>query len=173
MQPSTKDLSTVSSQQPSWDCSQISLRAWIPTCEPTFAPLIKHGYVLTSHGRVVVASKDHAVAVLHRIYQPYSILSPSPNDSTFNLALSSLPAAVQTRASARLAASAPAGASQPTTLSLPSESADHYVVSPELLANVDRQLMETTMKTVEHIATRNELRILCAGSGRELIRIIS
>eukprot|EP00965_Chrysotila_dentata_P052730 1749403-Pleurochrysis_carterae.AAC.1 len=72
MQPSTKDLSTVSSQQPSWDCSQISLRAWVDniltwlsTCEPTFAPLIEHGYVLTSHGRVVVANKDHAVAVFH------------------------------------------------------------------------------------------------------------
>eukprot|EP00965_Chrysotila_dentata_P055567 1843306-Pleurochrysis_carterae.AAC.1 len=33
--------------------------------------------------------------------------------------------------------------------------------------------METILKTVEHIATRNELRILCAGSGRDLICIIS
>eukprot|EP00965_Chrysotila_dentata_P179494 5927166-Pleurochrysis_carterae.AAC.1 len=43
----------------------------------------------------------------------------------------------RTRASARLAASAPAGASQLTTLSLPSESTDHFVISPEFLANVD------------------------------------
>eukprot|EP00965_Chrysotila_dentata_P162631 5369972-Pleurochrysis_carterae.AAC.2 len=39
---------------------------------------------------------------------------------------------------------------------------DHFVVSPEFLSNVDRQLMEIILKTVEHIATRNEFRALCA-----------
>eukprot|EP00965_Chrysotila_dentata_P178189 5885356-Pleurochrysis_carterae.AAC.1 len=60
MQPSTKDPLTVSTSQPSWDCSQFSIRAWVddllawvPTCYQSFAPLIEHGYVLTSHGRVV------------------------------------------------------------------------------------------------------------------------
>eukprot|EP00965_Chrysotila_dentata_P212938 6187337-Pleurochrysis_carterae.AAC.1 len=61
MQPSAKDPVTVSISQPSWDSSQISIRAWvddllawIPTCEQSFAPLIEQGYVLTSHGRVVI-----------------------------------------------------------------------------------------------------------------------
>eukprot|EP00965_Chrysotila_dentata_P158205 5226611-Pleurochrysis_carterae.AAC.1 len=72
MQPSSKEPSSVSSTQPSWDSSQISIRAWvddvltwIPTCDQSFAPLIENGYVITSHGRVVVASKEHAIAVYH------------------------------------------------------------------------------------------------------------
>eukprot|EP00965_Chrysotila_dentata_P135878 4491787-Pleurochrysis_carterae.AAC.1 len=102
---------TKNPKQPFWDCSQINLRAWvddvltwIPTCDPSFAPLIEQGYVLTTHGRVVVANKDHAVAVFHRIYSPYPLHSPSQVDPTFNLNISSLPAAVQTRARARTAA---------------------------------------------------------------------
>eukprot|EP00965_Chrysotila_dentata_P011956 393011-Pleurochrysis_carterae.AAC.1 len=126
MQATVKDSSTVSSQQPSWDCSQqISLRdwvdnilTWIPTCDASFARLIEHGYVLTSHGRVVVSSKDQAVAVFHRIYQPYALQSPSPVEPSFNLTFSSLPANVQTCASARLAASGSTGASQPALLTL-------------------------------------------------------
>eukprot|EP00965_Chrysotila_dentata_P245664 6206698-Pleurochrysis_carterae.AAC.3 len=110
MQSQTKEHSTVSSTQPSWDSSQISIRAWlddvhawIQTCDQSYAPLIEHGYVLPSHGRVVVASKDHATAVYHRIYTPYSLHSPSPLDPVFNLSVASLPAAV--RARTRLATS--------------------------------------------------------------------
>eukprot|EP00965_Chrysotila_dentata_P119918 3966102-Pleurochrysis_carterae.AAC.1 len=33
--------------------------------------------------------------------------------------------------------------------------------------------MEAILKTIEHVATRNELRTQCAGSGRDLIRIIA
>eukprot|EP00965_Chrysotila_dentata_P170048 5613259-Pleurochrysis_carterae.AAC.1 len=33
--------------------------------------------------------------------------------------------------------------------------------------------METILKTVDHIATRNDLREQCAGSGRDFIRIIT
>eukprot|EP00965_Chrysotila_dentata_P020157 667404-Pleurochrysis_carterae.AAC.1 len=71
METPSKESATVSFQ-PSWDCSQLTIRAWIddvltwiPTRGPAFAPLIEHGYVLTSHGRVVVASTDHAIAVFH------------------------------------------------------------------------------------------------------------
>eukprot|EP00965_Chrysotila_dentata_P121116 4005810-Pleurochrysis_carterae.AAC.1 len=62
MQSQNKEHSNVSATQPSWDSSQISIRAWVddvlawtPTCDQSYAPLIEHGYVLTSHGRVVVA----------------------------------------------------------------------------------------------------------------------
>eukprot|EP00965_Chrysotila_dentata_P026167 867642-Pleurochrysis_carterae.AAC.1 len=126
MQATAKDSSSVSSQQPSSGCSQISLRAWvddiltwIPTCDASFAPLIEQGYT-------------------------------SPVEPTFNLTISSLPANVQTRASARLAASGASGASQRALFTLPSDSDDHFVVSPEYLANVDRQLMEAILKTIEH-----------------------
>eukprot|EP00965_Chrysotila_dentata_P136912 4528561-Pleurochrysis_carterae.AAC.1 len=152
MQATVKDSSLISSQQPSWDCSQISLRAWvddiltwIPTCDATFAPLIEHNYVPTSHGRVIVSSKDQAIAVFHRIHQPYSLHSPLPVEPTFNLTISSLPANLQTRANARLAVSGTSGASRPALLALPSDSDDHLVVSPEYLANVDRQLMEAIL----------------------------
>eukprot|EP00965_Chrysotila_dentata_P023215 769709-Pleurochrysis_carterae.AAC.1 len=73
MQSTNKEQSAVSNPQPSWDTSQISIRAcWvddvlacIPTCDQSYAPLIEHGCVLTSHGRVVVTSKEHAIAVYH------------------------------------------------------------------------------------------------------------
>eukprot|EP00965_Chrysotila_dentata_P002365 77016-Pleurochrysis_carterae.AAC.1 len=41
-----------------------------------------------------------------------------------------------------------------------------------MLSNVDRQLMESILKTVEIVATRTSLRDNCNGSGRELIRTI-
>eukprot|EP00965_Chrysotila_dentata_P189352 6173273-Pleurochrysis_carterae.AAC.2 len=163
----TKEQSTVSitSSQLSWDSSQISIRAWvddvlawIPSCEQSFAPLIEHGYVLTSHGRVIVTSKEHAIAVYPRICTPYSLHSPSQLEPTFNLSIASLPAAI--RARTRSATSADAS-SAPTSLTLPTEPSDHYVISPEILANVDQQLMETILKTVESVATRNMLRDNC------------
>eukprot|EP00965_Chrysotila_dentata_P093634 3094276-Pleurochrysis_carterae.AAC.2 len=83
MDNTTKDPTAVSSQQPSWDCSQLTIRAWIddvltwiPTRDSAFAPLIEHGYVITSHGRVVVSSADQAVAVFHRVYTPYPLHNP-------------------------------------------------------------------------------------------------
>eukprot|EP00965_Chrysotila_dentata_P194602 6176463-Pleurochrysis_carterae.AAC.1 len=97
MDNATKDPFAVSTQQPSWECSQLTIRAWIddvltwiPTRDSAFAPLIEHGYVITSHGRVVVSSADQAVAVFHRIYTPYPLHDPSPIDPTFDLSLSSL-----------------------------------------------------------------------------------
>eukprot|EP00965_Chrysotila_dentata_P194895 6176658-Pleurochrysis_carterae.AAC.1 len=64
MQPSTKEPLTVSTFQPSWDSSQISIRAWVndvlawaPTCDQYFARLIEQGYVLTSHGHVVATQQ--------------------------------------------------------------------------------------------------------------------
>eukprot|EP00965_Chrysotila_dentata_P121474 4015969-Pleurochrysis_carterae.AAC.1 len=93
-----------------------------------------------------------------------------PMDPTFNLAIASLPADVRARTRSTFAASS---ATAPTSLTMPSESVDHYVVSPEWLSNVDRQLIETISKTVDSIATRNALRASCSSSGRELIRTIS
>eukprot|EP00965_Chrysotila_dentata_P227765 6196206-Pleurochrysis_carterae.AAC.5 len=40
-------------------------------CDANHAPLVKQGYVLMSHGRVMVASIEHATAVLHCIHNPY------------------------------------------------------------------------------------------------------
>eukprot|EP00965_Chrysotila_dentata_P157565 5205111-Pleurochrysis_carterae.AAC.2 len=133
MESPSKESTTVSFQ-PSWDCSQLTIRAWIddvltwiPTRDPAFAPPIEHGYVLTSHGRVVVASSDHAIAVFHRIYTPYLLHDPSPIDPSFDLTLSSLPPSVRSRTRAASAAAAAADGSQPTHLTPPSDHSDHFV----------------------------------------------
>eukprot|EP00965_Chrysotila_dentata_P068913 2277252-Pleurochrysis_carterae.AAC.1 len=138
----------------------------MPTCDQSFAPLSEHGYVLTLHGRIVVTSKEHAIAVYHRIYTPYSLHSPQPLEPTFNLSTASLRAAVRAR---RRSAATADTSSAPTSPTLPSKAFDHYVISLEMLANVDRQLMETILKTVENVATHTMLRDNCNSSGRELI----
>eukprot|EP00965_Chrysotila_dentata_P019459 646840-Pleurochrysis_carterae.AAC.1 len=76
--------------KPSWDSSQLTERAWlddllpwIPSCNPLYATLIEHGYSLTPQGRVVVFSVDHAKAVYHRFYTPYTFDAPSPVAPSF------------------------------------------------------------------------------------------
>eukprot|EP00965_Chrysotila_dentata_P104219 3441450-Pleurochrysis_carterae.AAC.1 len=63
-----EDTDTVS-EQPSWDSSQLSQRAWLddllpwlPTKNASYASLVEHGYTLTPQGRVVVYSYQHAQA---------------------------------------------------------------------------------------------------------------
>eukprot|EP00965_Chrysotila_dentata_P218012 6190360-Pleurochrysis_carterae.AAC.2 len=186
MQPFTKDPPTVLSQQPSWDYLQISLRAWvddiltwIPTCDATFAPLIERGYVLTFHVRVVVANKDHLPPYLPNLFNALAFTYRSYVQSD-TIVPSSCHQNSRERETCRRRAlrSAPASAPQPTALTLSSESADHFVVSLEFLANVDRQLMKTILETLKvntprRIATRIELRSLCARSGRDFIRVTS
>eukprot|EP00965_Chrysotila_dentata_P103160 3405979-Pleurochrysis_carterae.AAC.2 len=102
-------------------------------------------------------------------YTPYSLHSPSPLEPTFTQSIATLPAANR----ARTRSATPAVASSvPTSLTLPREASDHNVISPEMLANVDRQLMETILRTAESVATRNMLRDNRNSSGRELIKII-
>eukprot|EP00965_Chrysotila_dentata_P228003 6196349-Pleurochrysis_carterae.AAC.4 len=74
-------------------------------------------YVLTLQKRVVVASKDHATAVFHRIDPTYPLHSPLPVDFFFDLTISSLPAAIQTRARTTAAATSADGSPSPTSLS--------------------------------------------------------
>eukprot|EP00965_Chrysotila_dentata_P052436 1739551-Pleurochrysis_carterae.AAC.1 len=181
MQQTTNHTPTVSTD-PSWDCSHITIRAWadelltwLPTENASYAPLIEHGYIVTTQGRVVVANHNHAIAVCHRIFNPYPLHAPSPTDPHYDLTISTLPPAVQTRtraAAAQAAATAAGGSTQPTTLTLPSDQADRFIVSPEMLANVDRQLMESILRTMDSLATRQFYRNQCNSSGRNLIRII-
>eukprot|EP00965_Chrysotila_dentata_P052538 1743250-Pleurochrysis_carterae.AAC.2 len=59
-----------------------------------------------------------------------------------------------------------ANGSQPTYLILPSEHADHFVVSPEMITNYDRQLMEAILKryTASPLAKRMAQAALEAGA---------
>eukprot|EP00965_Chrysotila_dentata_P114890 3797309-Pleurochrysis_carterae.AAC.1 len=133
MQRTTNHTPTVSTE-PSWDCSHITIRSWadelltwLPTENASYAPLIEQGYIVTTQGRVVVANANHAIAVCHRIFNPYPLHAPSPIDPHYDLTISTLPPAVQTRtraAAAQAAATAAGGSSQPATLTLPSDQAD-------------------------------------------------
>eukprot|EP00965_Chrysotila_dentata_P021896 724721-Pleurochrysis_carterae.AAC.1 len=87
--PDTDNTDTVS-EQPSWDSSQLSQRAWLddllpwlPTRNTSYAFLVEHGYTLTPQGRVVVYSYQHAQAVFFNLYIPYTKDSPSPIAPTF------------------------------------------------------------------------------------------
>eukprot|EP00965_Chrysotila_dentata_P050061 1658579-Pleurochrysis_carterae.AAC.1 len=73
------------SERPSWDASQVNLRPWLEDLFPwlqtrnqSYAPLIEKGYVLTTQGRVVVTSNEHAEHMFFRLDPTYSFESPSP-----------------------------------------------------------------------------------------------
>eukprot|EP00965_Chrysotila_dentata_P066464 2200659-Pleurochrysis_carterae.AAC.1 len=81
------------SDKPSWDASQVSLRPWLEDLYPwlqtrnqSYAPLVERGYVLTSQGRVVVCSNEHAEYLFFRLDPSYSFVSPSPLNPTFSAA---------------------------------------------------------------------------------------
>eukprot|EP00965_Chrysotila_dentata_P012127 397723-Pleurochrysis_carterae.AAC.1 len=105
------------SDQPSWDSSQLSQRAWLdgllpwlPTKNTAYASLCEHGYTLTPQGRVVVFSYQHAQAVIFNLYTPYTMDAPSPLVPTFSFPFQ--PAS--TAAAGPTTRSAPAGAAPGT-----------------------------------------------------------
>eukprot|EP00965_Chrysotila_dentata_P001562 51227-Pleurochrysis_carterae.AAC.1 len=123
---------------------------------------------------------QHAQAVFFNLYTPYTMDSPSPVAPTFTLP--SLPAptsaagpATRSGGAAPGAAPAAAGVQPPAAASvsavrpLSADERDHFVISPETLANVDRQLMETILSTIGLPATRPAYRAQCQNSGRVLI----
>eukprot|EP00965_Chrysotila_dentata_P183364 6055018-Pleurochrysis_carterae.AAC.1 len=67
------------------------------------------------------------------------------------------------------------GSSQPSATAvrnLTADERDHFVIFPEQLASVDRQLMETILSTIASPATRPGYRLQCGNSGRTLIRLL-
>eukprot|EP00965_Chrysotila_dentata_P212331 6186968-Pleurochrysis_carterae.AAC.2 len=99
MQSSTKESSTVSTSQfRLWLAHEFrSALRWTTFllgyprgCNKSFALLIEQGYVLISHRRAVVTSKELAIAVYHRIYPPYALHSPSPLEPAFDLSIAAL-----------------------------------------------------------------------------------
>eukprot|EP00965_Chrysotila_dentata_P135731 4487328-Pleurochrysis_carterae.AAC.1 len=181
--------STIS--KPSWDSSQLTecaclhdLFRWIPTCNSLYATLIEQGYSLTPQGRVVVYSSDHAKAVFHRLHQTHTFDSPSPVAPTFVFprAPAPPPASSQstsdrtlrsgTQVAAQPAAAPPAQPPSQLYRDLTTAELDHYVVSPETLINLDRQLMESVPSTIESPATRAAYRARCNNSGRLLLRLL-
>eukprot|EP00965_Chrysotila_dentata_P255046 6212081-Pleurochrysis_carterae.AAC.5 len=110
---------------------------------------------------------------------PYTMDSPSPIAPTFAFPLAQAAAAAATGPATR---STPAGSTPsaaPTAAAtvssvraLTTDEKDHFVISPEQLASVDRQLMETMLSTIASPATRLAYRIQCQNSGRERIRLL-
>eukprot|EP00965_Chrysotila_dentata_P206432 6183533-Pleurochrysis_carterae.AAC.4 len=63
---------------------------------------------------------------------------------------------------------------QPATpvRNLTTDERNHFVISPEQLASVDRQLMESILGSITSPATRPDYCVQCQNSGRTLIRIL-
>eukprot|EP00965_Chrysotila_dentata_P259870 6213711-Pleurochrysis_carterae.AAC.4 len=104
--------------------------------------------------------------------------APSPIAPTFMFpsapaaAAAARPATRSTPASAAPASAAPTAAPVSSVRPLTPGERDHFVVSPEQLARVDRQLMESILGTITSPATRPVYRMQCQNSGRTLIRIL-
>eukprot|EP00965_Chrysotila_dentata_P130154 4303169-Pleurochrysis_carterae.AAC.1 len=122
---------------------------------------------------------QHAQAVIINLYFPYTMDAPSPVAPTFVFPTTpaasgtagpttlSTPAGA-TPADAPLAGAPPVSSVRPLT----SDERDHFVISPEQLASVDRQLMETILSTIALPATRPAYRVQRMNSGRTLIRLL-
>eukprot|EP00965_Chrysotila_dentata_P001516 50106-Pleurochrysis_carterae.AAC.1 len=85
---SSNDADTVSA--PTWDSSQLYLRAWLddiaawlPSQHSNYAPLIEYGYVLTSQGSVAAYTLEHALHCRSRLLIAHTYDSPSPRDPVF------------------------------------------------------------------------------------------
>eukprot|EP00965_Chrysotila_dentata_P051853 1721334-Pleurochrysis_carterae.AAC.1 len=171
--PETNGIDT-NFEKPSWNSSQLTQRAWVddlllwlPTCNAAYASLIEHGYTLTPQGRVVVYSYQHAQAVFLSLHTPYTLDAPSPIAPVINFATapsaaaSAGPATRSTPASAAPTTAAPTTQPVSTALrsatpvrNLTADERDHFVILPEQLASVDRQLIESILGTIASPATR-------------------
>eukprot|EP00965_Chrysotila_dentata_P113311 3744356-Pleurochrysis_carterae.AAC.2 len=115
---------------------------------------------------------QHAQAVFFNLYTPYSMEAPSPIALKFAFApapastAASGPATRSTPASAAPTTTAPAAAPVSSVRPLTTDEKDHFVISHEQLASVDRQLMETILSTIASPATRPAYRTQCQNSGR-------
>eukprot|EP00965_Chrysotila_dentata_P155016 5122164-Pleurochrysis_carterae.AAC.2 len=123
---------------------------------------------------------EHAKSVFFRFDTTYAFDSPLPVNPKFPPVAAAAPGVATatgpaTRASTQLAsASLP---SQPLSVTTPPRvltDFEHarFVVSPEHMENVDRQLMEAMLSTIDSAAARIPYRSRCNGSGSLLIRLL-
>eukprot|EP00965_Chrysotila_dentata_P132718 4388435-Pleurochrysis_carterae.AAC.2 len=129
------------SPKPTWDASQVL-------------------YVITSHERAVVTFIEHVESVYFRLDTTYTFQSSSPVAPVFPTVATAAPAAASaagrsTRAGARVASSS--FPSQPTSVSAPPRALidaerARFVISPEHIDDVDRQLMESILNTIDSAA---------------------
>eukprot|EP00965_Chrysotila_dentata_P051416 1705003-Pleurochrysis_carterae.AAC.1 len=153
---------------------------WLQSKNQSYAPLIERGYALTSQGRVAVTSAEHAEHIFFRLDPTCSFESPSPINPQFPPAQltasdgSSAGPAGGTRSGATAAApaaAAPSDLTRPPRL-LTADKRTLFIVSPsELIASVDRQLMECILSKIENSAARIPYRARNNASGRNLIRV--
>eukprot|EP00965_Chrysotila_dentata_P077548 2559197-Pleurochrysis_carterae.AAC.1 len=165
-----EDTNGTVSKQPSWDSSQLSQRAWLDDLL-LWLPAKNASYA--------------SLAVFFDLYTSYTMDSPSPVAPTVSFSSTQAPAAASgptthstpagTTATSAAPTAAPAtsvSSSVSSVRTLTADEKDHFVISPEQLASVDRQLMETILSTIISPATRPAYRLQCQNSGRTLIRIL-
>eukprot|EP00965_Chrysotila_dentata_P201493 6180603-Pleurochrysis_carterae.AAC.1 len=119
-------------------------------------------------------------SVCFRLDTTYAFESPLPTSPVFPPVAAATPSAAQpagpvTRSVARIASALLS--SQPPSVSAPPRSltdaeSAKFVVSPEYIDKVDRQLMESILSTIDSVTACIPYRTRCNGSGRELIRIL-
>eukprot|EP00965_Chrysotila_dentata_P143074 4727900-Pleurochrysis_carterae.AAC.1 len=90
MQDTNLSTESDSVQAPSWDSSQLQLRAWLddvaawlPAQHSNYSPLIEYGYVLTSQGSVAAFNMEHALHCRSRLLSAHTFDSPSPLNPVF------------------------------------------------------------------------------------------
>eukprot|EP00965_Chrysotila_dentata_P102778 3393193-Pleurochrysis_carterae.AAC.1 len=187
----TSDTETVSA--PTWDSSQLYLRAWLDDIaawlpsQHAYSTFVEYGYVRTSQGSVAAYRLEHALHCRSRLLVAHTFDSPSPRNPVFASQGSTAPANLQatTRQKRSQAQSAPAQtnvssaapvAAPVSTSGLPPLTADEakrYFVAPELIDATDRKMMTFILRTITCQAAQRTHALTCDGSGRELLRLLA
>eukprot|EP00965_Chrysotila_dentata_P096348 3184169-Pleurochrysis_carterae.AAC.2 len=161
------DIDTVSA--PTWDSSQLYLRAWrddiaawLPSQHSNYSPLVEYGYVLTSQGSVAAYMLYPALHCRSRLLVAHTCDSPSPRNPVFASQGSTAPANLQSTtrqtrsqsqsAPAQATAASAAPAAAPVSVSrlppLTADEAKRYIVAPELVDATDRKMMTSFLRTI-------------------------
>ena len=168
--------SLLSSGEEHWDSSPLKLPGWsanlhraIPR-ERGFDALVRFGYV-TTRGSVCVSNVFHSTSLASGSYGPFTYINPAPRAPAPSAAA---PAAAPPPSAAPVAA-VPAGAPAAAAAAVPAPvvASSRYVIAPESIIELDLELAEFILKKVDNMSVRDAWSLACAGSGRELLRIIA
>eukprot|EP00965_Chrysotila_dentata_P243006 6205181-Pleurochrysis_carterae.AAC.1 len=132
----------------------ICLHGYRPATRPILLSL-NMGILSRRKDGSVVYSMQHAQAVFFNLYTPYAMDAPSPVDPTFVFpvipaaSVAAGPTKPSTPAGATPAAAPLTGAPPISSVRLlTADESDHFVISPEQIASVNRQLMEKIFSTI-------------------------
>eukprot|EP00965_Chrysotila_dentata_P067237 2225184-Pleurochrysis_carterae.AAC.3 len=152
----TTDTDSVSA--PSWDSSQLHLRAWLddvaawlPAQHSNYSSPIEFGYVLTSQGSVAACNLEHALHCRSRLLSAHSFDSPSPRNPVFTMQGSIAPSNLQSTIR-RFGRFCPCVHSciryRLRFAALTADEFKRYIIAPELIDATDRKMMTAILQTI-------------------------